>query len=97
MEFSYSLDGLYLNTCPVSRDQNPSTTSLSCVFNNASMSQPLNKMADLCQRLFSKKAFLHLYERHNLEMDEINESLGDINSLIHEYSSFSSQDNACGG
>jgi len=61
------------------------------------MAQSLQKTTDQCQKLFSKKAFLHLYQQHGLEMDEINESLGDMNGLIHEYGSFSGRDTNCGG
>ena len=57
-------------------------TSLQC---SSALIKPYNRIVDDFNKLYGRRAFLHYYTQQGVELDEFNEALEDLYTLIKDY------------
>ena len=75
---------LFINKHPLCHNPRPSysITSLSCT---SALIKPYTRLVDDFNKLYGRRAFIHYYTQAGMELDEFNEALEDLYTLIKDY------------
>ena len=75
---------LFINKSPYEFKQEPTycISTLSCT---SALIKPYTRIVDDFNKLYGRRAFIHYYTQAGMEMDEFNEALEDLYTLIKDY------------
>lgn len=72
------------------------SATLSLLSNTSGIRQPIDTIAQSCQKMLTKRAFVHHYQSEGLELDELNEALSHTFDLLSNYGEVEPNDCDCG-